>query len=141
MLHNHERSWERAGAEPQHQSGALYVVTGDATGHGISAGMMVSMTKSALKALDVQSPHVLLTQLNRVMRAVHLERMQMALNVAYVTDSEIALASAAMPPAFVYRADGGEVEEILISGLPLGVSRSPIIRCGSSPSVPATCWC
>ncbi len=99
--------------------GSLYVVAGDATGHGISAGMMVSMTKSALKALDVQSPHVLLTQLNRVIRAVHLERMQMALNVTHVTEREIAVASAAMPPALLYRGDGG-VEEILLPGLPLG---------------------
>ena len=99
---------------------ALYIVTGDATGHGISAGMMVSMTKSALKALEVQSPHMLLQQLNSVLRAVDLSRMQMALNVAYLTPHEIALSSAAMPPAFLYRAGSGETEEILIPGLPLG---------------------
>ena len=29
------------------EDGSLYVVTGDATGHGMSAGLMVSMTKSA----------------------------------------------------------------------------------------------
>ena len=100
--------------------GALYVVTGDATGHGISAGMIVSMTKSALRALEVSSPHVLLGQLNGVIRAVHLERMQMALNVAYFTESEVALSSAGMPPLFRYRAATGEVEEILVPGLPLG---------------------
>ncbi len=100
--------------------GALYVVTGDATGHGISAGMMVSMTKSALKALEVQSPHMLLNQLNAVLRAVDLTRMQMALNVAYITDSEVAISSAAMPPAFLYRAGRKVAEEILEPGLPLG---------------------
>ena len=100
--------------------GGLYVVTGDATGHGISAGMMVSMTKSALKALDVQSPHVLLQQLNAVVRAVDLKRMQMALNVAYFTESEVAISSAAMPPAFLYRAGRKVAEEVLVPGLPLG---------------------
>ncbi len=100
--------------------GSLFVITGDATGHGMSAGMMVAMTKSALRALDVQSPHVLLTQLNGVIRAVDLERMKMALNVACITGSEIALSSAAMPPAFLYRAEESAVEEILIPGLPLG---------------------
>lgn len=99
--------------------GALYVVTGDATGHGISAGMVVSMTKSALKALDVQSPHLLLHQLNQVLRAVKLERMQMALNVTYLTDTEIAISSAAMPPSYLYRPGRG-VEEVLLPGLPLG---------------------
>jgi serine phosphatase RsbU (regulator of sigma subunit) len=100
--------------------GSLYIVTGDATGHGIAAGMMVSMTKSALKALEVQSPHVLLGQLNRVIRAVHLGRMQMALNITQVTLNEVAVASAAMPPALLYRAVSGEVEELLLPGLPLG---------------------
>ncbi len=100
--------------------GSLYIVTGDATGHGISAGMMVSMTKSALKALDVRAPDVLLGQLNAVMRAVDLTRMQMALNVVYLTDDQMSLSSAAMPPAFLYRFSSQEVEEILIPGLPLG---------------------
>ncbi len=82
--------------------------------------MMVSMTKSALKALDVQSPHMLLNQLNSVVRAVDLTRMQMALNVAYITDSEVAISSAAMPPAFLYRAGRKTAEEVLVPGLPLG---------------------
>ena len=100
--------------------GSLYAVTGDATGHGIAAGMMVSMTKSALKALEVAAPHVLLQQLNRVFREVHLRRMKMALNVLRLKGDEVALASAAMPPVFHYRAADGEVREILVSGLPLG---------------------
>ena len=62
----------------------------------------------------------LLQQLNAVMRAVDLTRMQMALNVAYVTEDEVALSSAAMPPAFLYRAGREVAEEILVPGLPLG---------------------
>ena len=106
--------------------GSLYVVAGDATGHGISAGMMVSMTKSALKALDVSSPQLLLTQLNGVMRAVDLTRMQMALNVAHFAGDEVRLSSAAMPPAMLYRAARRDAEEILLPGLPLGAMSDPI---------------
>jgi ligand-binding sensor domain-containing protein len=100
--------------------GSLYAVTGDATGHGLSAGMMVSMTKAALKAIEVRSPEVLLTELNDVLRAVNPERLKMALNVVHVTEGGIALSSAAMPPAYLCRAGTGEVEEILVPGLPLG---------------------
>jgi signal transduction histidine kinase/serine phosphatase RsbU (regulator of sigma subunit)/ligand-binding sensor domain-containing protein len=100
--------------------GSLYIVTGDATGHGISAGMMVSMTKSALKALEVTSPQQLLQQLNDVMRAVDLTRMQMALNVVYLTGETVRISSAAMPPAIHFHADDGRAEEILLPGLPLG---------------------
>ena len=99
---------------------SLHLAIGDATGHGIAAGMMVSMTKSVLKALEAQSPHVLLRQMNWVFREVHLRRMKMALAVALIRDGEVALASAAMPPVYHYRAADGDVEEILVSGLPLG---------------------
>jgi len=102
------------------EDGGLYAVTGDATGHGISAGMMVAMTKSALNALDVQSPHILLRQINSVIRAVNPEHMKMALNVVNISETGFAISSAGMPPAFLYRSERQEVEEILVSGLPLG---------------------
>jgi serine phosphatase RsbU (regulator of sigma subunit) len=89
----------------------------------ISAGMMVSMTKSALKALDVSSPQLLLAQLNGVMRAVNLTRMQMAINVAYFSGDEFCLSSAAMPPVMHYRAASRNVEEVLVPGLPLAAMR------------------
>ena len=100
--------------------GSLYAVTGDATGHGLSAGMMVSMTKSALKALDVEAPDQLLGRLNQVVRAVNPERLNMALAVAHLRDGEVAYSSAAMPPAYVYRAETETVDEVLVPGLPLG---------------------
>ena len=100
--------------------GTLYVVTGDATGHGISAGMMVAMTKSAIKALPMQSPHIMLRQLNRVLLAVHPGRMMMALSVAAISPTELVFSSAGMPPALLYRCETGQVEEMLVEGLPLG---------------------
>jgi serine phosphatase RsbU (regulator of sigma subunit) len=102
------------------EDGSLYVVTGDATGHGMSAGLMVSMTKSALKAVEVKPPDELLTQLNNVIRAVNLERMQMALNAIHITDDNVLLSSAGMPPPLLYRAGTGDVEEFMVEGLPLG---------------------
>ena len=46
--------------------------------------------------------------------------MKMALNVVHLREGEVAVSSAAMPPVFVYRAEDGRVEEVLISSLPLG---------------------
>jgi len=102
------------------EDGGLYVATGDATGHGIPAGMMVAMTKSTIKALDVQSPHILLKQANQVIRAVNPVNMTMALNALTISDSGFAVSSAGMPPLFLFRGDQGEAEEILVEGLPLG---------------------
>ena len=106
--------------------GSLFIVTGDATGHGISAGMMVSMTKSALKALDVRSPKILLEQLNQVLRAVDLTRMQMALNVVHLNPDRMEISSAGMPPAYLYRSFLESTVEILLPGLPLGAMINPI---------------
>lgn len=100
--------------------GSLYVVTGDATGHGLSAGMMVAMTKSSLKALDVSPPEQLLGHLNGVIRAVNPERLNMALAVAHLDADTLAYSSAGMPPALLYRATSGDVEELLVPGIPLG---------------------
>lgn len=108
------------------KDGSLFIVTGDATGHGISAGMMVSMTKSALKALDVHSPKILLEQLNQVLRAVDLTRMQMALNVIHLSPDRLDISSAGMPPAFLYRSFLETTVEILLPGLPLGAMINPI---------------
>jgi sigma-B regulation protein RsbU (phosphoserine phosphatase) len=55
-----------------------------------------------------------------VIRAVHLERMKMALNVVRLSDGEIAMSSAGMPPAYIYRHASGQVEELLLPGVPLG---------------------
>ena len=58
---------------------------------------------------------------------MRLERMQMALNVTYVTETELAISSAAMPPSYLFR-PGSEVQEILLPGLPLSAMASPEYR-------------
>jgi sigma-B regulation protein RsbU (phosphoserine phosphatase) len=100
--------------------GAVYVVVGDATGHSLAAGMMVAVTKAALKAISVQPPDQSLVVLNRVIRGVSVERMKMALNVVYIDGSTVTVSSAGMPPVLHYHSDTDEVREILIPGLPLG---------------------
>lgn len=116
------------------EDGSLFAVTGDATGHGLSAGMMVSMTKAALKALAVRSPSALLRELNVVLRTMELKRLRMALNVLHLDAGRVTLSSAGMPPVLHCRPTGHDgrlsteessteessVEELLLPGLPLG---------------------
>ena len=100
--------------------GALYLAIGDATGHGLSAGMMVGMTRSAIHALGPGGPSDLLGELNRVIRKVHPERMNMALSLVRVAHGQVSISSAGMPPALLRRAVSGAVEELLLPGMPLG---------------------
>jgi len=64
------------------QEGALTVVIGDATGHGLNAGMMVTATKSILAALRDEPDLVrIFKQSNEALKRVNLHRHYMALQM------------------------------------------------------------
>lgn len=107
--------------------GALLVAIGDATGHGMRAGTMVTATKSLFNALAHEHPLVeTLGKSTKVLKSLNLPRLTMALTLARYRDGELVLAAAGMPPALVYRAAGGAVEQVLLAGMPLGaVARFP----------------
>ncbi len=104
----------------EQQNGDLFVVCGDATGHGIISGMMVSIAKAGLNGISVSQPNNILKQLNEVIKKVDLGTMRMSLNMLQITDNKVMMSSAAMPPIYHYVAASGKVEEIQMSGLPLG---------------------
>ena len=101
-------------------SGSLFSVCGDATGHGVSSGMMVSITKAGLNGIDLLAPNVILQKLNKVVKKVDLSTLRMSLNIVEISDKELNMSSAAMPPIYLYKASSNAVEELMQSGLPLG---------------------
>ena len=101
--------------------GALVIAIGDATGHGMRAGMMVTATKSLFNALATEFPLLdTLGRSTRVLKRMNLRKLTMALTLARYQAGELRLAAAGMPPVLVYRAASGEVEQILLVGMPLG---------------------
>ena len=98
----------------------LFIVCGDATGHGLNAGMMVSITKAGLYGLELDQPNESLVKLNQAIKAIDLGKMRMSLNIAKFQDSKVTLSSAGMPPAYYFDSQKNEIEEILVPGLPLG---------------------
>jgi serine phosphatase RsbU (regulator of sigma subunit) len=106
---------------PQEDKKSLYVVVGDATGHGMTAGMMVSITKAGLYGIPPSiAPNDIAQRLNHVIKNIDLGWNRMAFNVARFWEDKVEFTSAAMPPVYHYREDTGNVDEILIEGLPLG---------------------
>ncbi len=101
-------------------SGSLFSVCGDATGHGVSSGMMVSITKAGLNGIEALAPNVILQKLNKVVKKVDLGTLRMSLNIVEISDKELNMSSAAMPPIYLYKASSSTVEELMQSGLPLG---------------------
>ena len=104
----------------EHKGTALYSICGDATGHGVASGMMVSVTKAGLNGIDALPANTILHKLNNVVKNIDLGTLRMSLNIVQIKPTEFELSSAAMPPVYHYVAASNKVEEILIKGLPLG---------------------
>ena len=106
---------------PQSNDDSLHVVVGDATGHGMTAGMMVSITKAGLMGSPQNiPPNEISYGLNRIIKDIELGKNKMAINIAKFTEDKVEFTSAAMPPVYHYIADTGVVDELLLEGLPLG---------------------
>lgn len=98
----------------------FYAICGDATGHGVVSGIMVSVTKAGLNGIPMGEPSLILEQLNRIVKRVNFGRLRMSLSVAKFNADNFEITSAAMPPTYYYKAASGQVEEILVPNLPLG---------------------
>lgn len=118
-------------AEPE---GSLVVAFGDATGHGLAAGTMVTAVKALFSTLGGgKSLTVVLAECDRVLREMQVKPLHMCLTLARVTPRSITVSSAAMPPVLLRRADTGEIEEVGTSGRPIG---SRLVGAWSEHSVP-----
>ncbi len=100
--------------------GALTTVIGDATGHGAKAGTMVTVIKSLFTAWwgGERLARFLVAAAGAV-RDMRLGRMAMALMLVRIDERSLKVSSAGMPPLLICH-PGGEVDELALSGLPLG---------------------
>jgi serine phosphatase RsbU (regulator of sigma subunit) len=101
--------------------GVLTVAVGDATGHGLKAGTVVTATKSLFNHLAQESEiPAIFQQSSRALKRMNLRSLFMAMTIAKVNGYQMTLGSAGMPPALIYRAARRVVEEISLPGVPLG---------------------
>jgi serine phosphatase RsbU (regulator of sigma subunit) len=100
----------------------LAVVVADVAGHGLSAGLRMAMIKSAIDTLvqERHHPDRIFASLDRLVRGQEGERSFVTATLTLL-DLEAGVAeitNAGHPPTYLVR--GGEVEEILLPGTPLG---------------------
>lgn len=102
-------------------NGALMIAIGDATGHGVEAGSVVTATKGMLSLL-ASGPDLseILRSSSAALRRMNLHGLFMALALARYQDRRLELVGAGMPPALVYRAVSATVDLVSLKGLPLG---------------------
>ena len=101
-------------------SGTMVAALGDATGHGSRAGIMTTVVKGMLSLGAGEDLPAFLKRANAAICGMKLDRMSMSLLLARIEGERICLAAAGMPPALLFRAGEGKIEEITLEGAPLG---------------------
>jgi len=101
--------------------GTLTVVIGDATGHGMKAGMMVTTTKGLFNVL-APNPVIVETfhEMTRCLKNMHLEKLFMCMTMLKITGNKLQMSAAGMPPVFIYKKKTQSIEEHIMKGMPLG---------------------
>jgi len=103
------------------KDGTLTLVIGDATGHGMKAGMMVSIIKSLFIADGADTEIVtFFKKCTKTIRQMRLGNLYMALMLVKIKNNEMIASAAGMPPILIHRDKTKSVEEITIKGMPLG---------------------
>jgi serine phosphatase RsbU (regulator of sigma subunit)/ligand-binding sensor domain-containing protein len=101
--------------------GTLTVVLGDATGHGMKAGTMVTAVKGLFNSY-APNPDILFSfhEMTRCIKQMHLEKLSMCMTMLKIAGNELNMSAAGMPPVFIHRKGDQVTEEIMIKGMPLG---------------------
>ncbi len=103
------------------EDGQLTLAVGDATGHGMNAGLVVSAVKSLFKTSALEAGNLeILERISQGVKSMNLKRLYMAMTLGKFNGNKLTLTAAGMPPVLIYRSDENLVEEILLEGMPLG---------------------
>ncbi|MCW8850224.1 MAG: SpoIIE family protein phosphatase, partial [Melioribacteraceae bacterium] len=105
--------------------GTLSVGVGDATGHGMQAGTIVTLLKGLFTS-EVSKKELLifLSDTSNAMKGIELGRLMMAFSLLKIKENHVQFSSAGMPPMYIYRNKSKRVEEIDMRGMPLGAIKN-----------------
>jgi ligand-binding sensor domain-containing protein len=101
--------------------GTLTVVLGDATGHGMKAGTMVTTVKGLFNSY-ANNNDILFTfhEMSRCIKQMHFQQLSMCLTMLKIQGNKLLMSAAGMPPIFIYRQSDKKIDEEVIKGMPLG---------------------
>jgi PAS domain S-box-containing protein len=99
----------------------LTAAIGDATGHGLKAGTVVTAAKSLYNTLAHHpDPVFILKNMSLALKNIGFRNMYMAMLIAKFTPEKLLVSSAGMPYTYHYRRAEERVDEIILKGMPLG---------------------
>lgn len=106
-------------------NGIINIALGDATGHGLQAGTMVTLMKgfftSDSNRLDLQD---FMSECSSRIKEIELGRILMSFAYLKIDHNKLYITNAGMPPIYYYNSNTGVIEEIMIPGMPLGAMRN-----------------
>jgi serine phosphatase RsbU (regulator of sigma subunit) len=109
--------------------GSINIGIGDATGHGMKAGTLVSAMKALFTAqslnLDIES---FFSNANLAFKQMKMERVMMGFAMLKIKGSTITMVNAGMPPIFIYRKNDKQAEEIELHFAPLGALEESLFK-------------
>ncbi|VAX27262.1 DNA-binding response regulator, AraC family [hydrothermal vent metagenome] len=101
------------------ENGSINICLGDATGHGMKAGTLVSMMKSLFTANSIsKSLEDFFSSSNQALKNSKLDKMMMAFAMVNINGSKVKFCNAGIPPFYLIR--NNEIEELNLHGMPLG---------------------
>jgi ligand-binding sensor domain-containing protein len=125
--------------------GSITLAIGDATGHGVRAGMLVSLVKSSFHALvHTNTLDEIATAISRSIKQMRLQRMFMCLSLIRLQRTAecsmtLQFAGAGMPPILLFRAQTRTLERFRTQGIVLGATYDAVytvheftVRCGDT---------
>ena len=103
------------------KDGTLTVVLGDATGHGMKAGTMVTSAKTLFNSY-ASNPDILFTfrEMTRCIKLMQFQSLAMSMTMLKIQNNKILMSAAGMPPIYLFRNKHKTIEEHLMEGMPLG---------------------
>jgi len=101
--------------------GTVTLALGDATGHGIKSGILVTLIKSQFDAMA----HTFFipdffNHCTKTIKKMNLGNLYMGMTVLKIQEYKITASAAGMPPFLIFRQNTNSVEEIVLKGMPLG---------------------
>ena len=104
--------------------GSLTIAIGDATGHGLKAGIMVAIIKSLFLTNKELPFDQFFQTCTDTLRAMRLGNLYMAMLLVRIKDNLLTASAAGMPFITIYRAADKSLEELELKGMPLGATES-----------------
>mgnify|MGYP001812163538 FL=1 len=102
-------------------NGSCTLVVGDATGHGLHAGMVVGAAKSLFQTCSRENDlSQVMARIETGLSAMHRREASMAMLLLRLQTNHLRIASAGKPPVLVWRQYTERVEEFMLPSVPLG---------------------